>query len=174
MSRKPIIILFSVLTVGFIFAVSNYESEEYKKQMRKKHKHLRITAKVSLPIRAKIEADYGPYYAGDEFEVVGVASAHGMTDDLNIHWAIPDTLEVIEGLTHYTIRLEDIESSHRSVLRLKSLTDTNEQIHFTVKSGQSGVKFSKTDQFNTVLQEEVDREISSIKERHKEFVEDNF
>lgn len=133
-----------------------------------KHKHLKATAKVSLPISVSINAPEEEHEEGDEFELEGVVSLGRSVEQIQVRWVLPEGIELMGGNSEYTHYPKDNERIHRTTLRVKALTDENAQIHFKVSGNNPVFKFSRTAQYNTVLQKQINTEIADIQQRQQE------
>lgn len=134
---------------------------------------LKHTTKVRGSLTLEIErADNGPdsLNPGDEFTLKAIIQTHQPLDQATLTWSVPETVEVISG--SLIEQLEDLDPKESQVieLRLKSLSEENEQIHAKVQTQSGSIQFTESAQYNTTLQREIIESKAALMKRTEEYL----
>ncbi len=133
----------------------------------KKHKYLRATHKISIPLKVHITSDTKNATPGEPFTLTGHVNTHKQLKNVHISWALPKGVELLKGSLDYFVNEVSKNNPHSSELVLVSTVEKNLRIHFRAKGRGH---YSATAQYNTTLQTQINREIANIKASHKKYV----
>lgn len=129
------------------------------------------TQKLSSPIKIDLElVGPAPEKPGDTFQLRAHVHSSQDLERATIVWDIPSGLKMVSGSLENT--LSQIKAGEKDSLDviLEQVSDTNEQLHVIVKSNSPGMNFSSMAQYNSLDQDEIDRAISSLKQRSDEYI----
>lgn len=132
---------------------------------------IRHTEKLLAPVVLLIEpvgslADG----AGEEFELKVMIKSRYDLSSLETEWVLPEGVELVSGAmkdTQYSMAAEEVRTLHAV---FKQNTDSNEQVHFRVKSLDSKLPFGASVQYNTLDQEDIDKSVAALEERAREYM----
>lgn len=187
---SPFIIRISIfLGLGLIaaFSVSEWAiNQEDRSNSRSpastppnKHEHnieinngFKHTEKLLAPVAIQLLVDGElPQNSGDEFQLKALVKSRYDIEGLNIEWILPEGIQLISGALEDTLYSVKAGEVNEIVVRLAQLTNSNEQIHFRVKSFDAQLPFGASAQFNSLDQGEIDESVEALTQRAKEYME---
>ena len=113
----------------------------------------RHTEKLHGPVSVGIDligAD--PVGKGDVFTLKGVIGSAERLQNVDYHWNIPASVELVSGQPKGTIDLIEADQTITFELNLRALDSTNAQIHLLATARARRARFAESAQYNTVLQ----------------------
>jgi len=147
-------------------------NSENKTANKKLRRHLSVHQKVRPPISIKIDKKIvGTIDSQQEFELTAEVHSKTDADSVQVEWKIPEGIEGIGGEVIHVISDLKANRSHTVRITLKSLTSENQQIHVVAKGFYQGQALVSGDQFNTVDEQEIEKEKAALVERHLRYVD---
>jgi hypothetical protein len=139
---------------------------------KKLHRHLSVHQKVRPPISIKIDKkSVGFIEVQQEFELIAEVQSKTPADSVQVDWKIPEGVEVIGGEVHHLISNLKANEIRSIRITLRSLTSENLQIHVVATALYGRQALVSGDQFNTVDEQDIEKEKAALVERHLRYVD---
>lgn len=129
------------------------------------------TLKLTSPLKVSVElVGPAPQKSGDTFQLRVHMYSSQPIDHALLIWDLPEGVKMISGaLEQSFLNIEPGQNSSYDVL-FEQVSNSNEQIHLTLKSQSPGMQFSSMAQYNSLDQADIDRAISSLKQRSDDYI----
>ena len=113
----------------------------------------RHTEKLHGPVTVNLDlVGAEPAAAGDVFVLKGVIRSSQRLENVEYHWSLPATIELINGSLKGTIDTIAADGNVDVELTLRTRTAANAQIHLLATAHAHRARFAESAQYNTVLQ----------------------
>ncbi|MGE4130093.1 MAG: hypothetical protein AB7F86_00560 [Bdellovibrionales bacterium] len=111
---------------------------------------MKHTSKIRGPLQSAIElAGAPPEKSGDVFVLVGRVTSSQELSNVKFQWALPDTVELVNGTLNGEISILGPEQPHDLQITVRALNLSNHQIHLVTDGSLDGTVFADSAQYNS-------------------------
>ena len=115
----------------------------------------RHTEKLHGPVEVSIDLiGPAPAAAGDVFVLKGVVSSAQRLDNVEYRWAVPASVELVNGQQKGVIEHLDAQRAVDFELTLRARDGGNAQVHLLANARSRGARFAESAQYNTTKERE--------------------
>lgn len=175
MPRKSILIFLTVGLLSFVIAISWQKTpiSLFKNASLKPSRQILIrTSKLLPPFEVALsKRDNGPAMVGERFTLDALITTTKSLDVLEYKWILPVGVQITGD---QLLRGQISQISPRQPAQISaefiSSSEVNEKIHLEVWVPGQASPLAQTAQFNTLDQEQLDRERKALAERNNEYI----